>query len=287
VASVNSSQLPKYRRRYLDFAAALQSSRLMALAGEAALRDFPKRLPATTRKRITAHIRRFATALQIATADGPKTIHVQEGGPLADATLQLFVAQALSGKKLSELGFADRLRAQQLVMSLAHLDGFLADSVRLICVVEPNTLRRSKTLSWEHIIGSGSWEALMTLLVEDQAYEFGWRSIREKVKWLEKEHGLQLRIPDEDLAIVDDLEQVRHLIIHNGGRVSAEFVRRTQTKRRIGARVPVTSRQLSRGIVALGMIGSDVFVAVAEKYLGAIGPVCGVWQRADRTARPS
>lgn len=283
-----------YRSRYFDFLRAVQSTRAISLVASEALKDFPAGLPAKSRKNVVAFMRDVGGALtsvleqkknapdEIAGGvEARKTVTVKQRGTLATVAVQLFMTQTLSGRNPRDLDFPYRLRAQELVMLLAHFDAFMSDSLRAICLREPNTLKRSKTLAWEDIIRSGSWEALMRRLVDDHVYAFGWGSAREKLTALERECGLKIEANEPDLVKIDEAEQIRHLVVHNNCRVSHEYIRRTRrTTPRIGKSVQIPPRLVEETASAVTVVASSIFTATAAKFFGADPTtLTGVWRR--------
>ena len=289
--SVVQGQFRGYRIRYFDLIASINGTRAISLVASEVLKDFPARLPAKSRALVLALVNDVSNALlgavqqlkDNAIAEGQRAepaVHIRGRGPLARATLQLMMAQSLSGRNVRDFNFSYRLRAQELVMLLAHFDAFMADSLRAICVREPNTLKRSSTLTWTEIMQCGSWDQLVTHLVEQQAYSFGWSSARQKIATLEKEFGLTICADNADLGILEASEQARHLVVHNNCRVNEEYNRRTDKNLKIGSLVRISRPFVDRSALAISMVAGDTFRAIARKFFAADdSTLTGVWQR--------
>jgi len=201
-------------------------------------------------------------------------------GALAGATLHLSIAQFMLGRKPRKFDFARRLRAQELVMLLAHFDAFMADSVRAICKGAPDTLKRSKTLTWEGILQCESWDNLVAHLIEEMAFSFGWNSARQKIEALQKEFGVVVSANEKDLVTLETAEQFRHLLVHNDGRVSREYNKRARKALRIGTPIDISRRFIDEVTSAVSMVASDTFIAVATKFFSADpASLTGIWRR--------
>src|SRR5215475_721560 len=76
-------------------------------------------------------------------------------------------------------------------------------------------------------------------------------------------------------------EQVRHVIVHNGGHVSAEYLRRTRrTDLALGSVVPLDDETLERISIVAGGICGEVFIDIATSFFGASdAELSGVWRR--------
>jgi hypothetical protein len=179
------------------------------------------------------------------------------------------IVHVVGGSTEGHPDFARLLLTHELTMTLALVEAFLGDSLRAMCRREPRILRRSKQITWEEVVDAGNWDFLLARLVEAFAYDFGWKSLRDKVVWLGKEHGLKLVLAEPELAAMDGAEQTRHLIVHNGGRASAEYLERTgRTDVAVGTLVPIDSGFVEAfHDVALYLCG-EVYAAIAMGFFG-------------------
>src|SRR5436305_4535929 len=148
----SASQIQAYRVRYFDFIASVSGTRAISLAAGEVLKKFPHGLPARSRSSVLTLVKDVAGALaKVTQVEHPaeiagrsrddEGISIRHRGPLADVALQLLMARALSGRDLDKFDFAYHLRAQELVMLLAHFDAFMGDSLRAICMREPSALK--------------------------------------------------------------------------------------------------------------------------------------------------
>jgi glucose-6-phosphate isomerase len=153
-------------------------------------------------------------------------------------------------------------------MVLAHVDGFMADVLRTVCRTCPHVLRRGdKKLTWHSIIASGSWDALVEQLVEDYTLSHGMKSVPKRLDALKGELGVDVALAPEARETLLEAEQVRHIFIHNGGRVSAEFLKRTsRTDLSIGQYFPLTLDYLDKAHGAAMQLVDGLFRAISSKY---------------------
>jgi hypothetical protein len=274
----------EYRRRYLAFQAALGQTRIVALGAALALDDFPERLPGNLPKELKAVLVEFGQALleaAEAAAAGREGVAVNvrldalstEHRPLGKNVIQTittyWLSQTASGlERPPKPDFRSIILAQELTMHLAHLDGFLADSLRAMCVARPELLCRDKKISWEDVVKAGSYDTLLSHLVEDYVYEFGWRSVRNKVSFFQTVHGLIIPTQPETLGALEQAEAVRHLVVHNAGRVSREYLKRSGRRDvQLGEFVSIHADFTESVAVSLEGLAADVFNSVTAKYL--------------------
>lgn len=251
-----------YFQRYQELVAAIHSTQAISLVAGESLRDFPSRLPKKSREAIADFFSFLSSEIEQAAAGKKRdasAAKAQKKMPanrtrLVTAAFRVLLARFLLPKKPAAgagsgrlgINFANQLRAQEVVMQLAHLDAFMADSVRAVCRAEPRLLIRSKTMTWEDIVGCESWEGVTTHMIETSAYTYGWNSIRKKTELLSSEFGVVVKASDKDIQALEDAEQLRHIVVHNGGRISKEFNKRTRSNARIGAPAPIPQQLVDR-----------------------------------------
>ncbi len=275
----------QYRQRYLDFQTALGQTRIVAFGAVIALDDFPMNLPGSFPRDLQNALSHFGKtvleAVETARARGESLTvdlsldtlpaeHRSIGESIVHMLMSYWLGRSEAGdQNPPKPDFRSIIYAQELVMHLAHLDGFLADSLRAMCVARPELLCREKKISWEEVVQAGSYESLLGLLVEEYVYEFGWQSARERVGKLESVHGLVIPTASSVLDAIDEAEQVRHLVVHNASRVSREYIRRAgKSDVQIGTPVSIQASLVAKVAASVQELAEDVFVAVAAKYFG-------------------
>ncbi|MGE0453363.1 MAG: hypothetical protein AB7O37_00705 [Vicinamibacteria bacterium] len=192
------------------------------------------------------------------------------------ATIRLFLAGNhlglnRSGKSRPTFGHLGYLiRAQEVVMLFANFEAFVGDTVRTIARARPEVLKRAKRqVSWERVLASGSWEALMGHLVEQHVHNFDWKSLRKKFEAFDREYGLVVTVPEHEVETLEALAAIRNLVVHNDCRISPEYRIATKCHQAVGRPVPIGAQFVDKAALAIAVVGSDIFEAVATKFLGA------------------
>lgn len=110
-------------------------------------------------------------------------------------------------------------------------------------------------------------EELRAMMADDYAFQIGVKgNLKEKVQALGK-HGIEPGIPTQDLDILTEAEQIRHLILHNGGKVSTEFLRRTKrTDVKLGEDLPLPIEYTLPCFGAGTNLVAAIYTATALKY---------------------
>nr|MBI3612781.1 hypothetical protein [Nitrospirota bacterium] len=90
--------------------------------------------------------------------------------------------------------------------------------------------------------------------------------IREKVRNGEFEFA-DVAVPPEDLDDIEKAEQLRHLFVHSGGRVSQQYLDRTnRTDVQLGEAIVVNEDYLLNVRNKVALLCSDVFMTISKKF---------------------
>jgi hypothetical protein len=173
----------------------------------------------------------------------------------------------LNMNKGENIDFERLFFSQELVMMLAHLEAFLSDSLRVICRVKPEILKSSKKIDRSKIIDFGNWDEIMEFLIEDYVYDFGWETFKNKIKFLNDNIGLSIEISDTEISIFEDAENIRNIIVHNGGRISQEYINRTKKyDMNVGDLIPITSEFIEEVANEILLLGWEIFALISKKF---------------------
>lgn len=274
-----------YKATYHDSMMGLKQTEFQTLITREVLREFPGNLPEHLKETlINSLVEIGKTAL--------KGAHVAEEGKegsfsiptsknendqrLLDLTtfftLRLWTLEKGKTKETKEViqqGFERIISSQTLVMVFAHIDAFLADTVRTICFIHPEILRNEKKIDWATAIAFENKEQLLEYLRESFVLEFGSPNLSKRIEYLSKNLGVEIDRTKIDLELLDIAENTRHIIIHNGGKVSQEFLKRTKrTDVKTGDFIPIDFAYADLITKSSHHLITEVFGAVARKFFG-------------------
>jgi hypothetical protein len=267
-----------YRLRYIDAKKAISQSRITSLAANEALKDFPKNVSPNQHKEVKEW---FTNIIEIVERTDQESLgsrnhqltsnkiesyrHVEN---INDCVFHLLVLHALGGKGVEHLEFGSLLIAQELVILLAHVDAFLSDSIRAMCKAKPNILISDKKISWGDVIKAGNWDDLLSYLTEEYSYILGWKSISEWINYISERHGIKISLP-EPIQRLSEAEQLRHIIIHNGGRVSQEYLNKTEkTDVELGEVITISQDYNKQVAEDALLLLSNIYFSVSKKIFG-------------------
>lgn len=294
------SLFPEYKGVYLAFLRALSHTQLVNAIATHSLTAFPTRLPSELKDAVASLFNWMGNAMLSAIDEDPPNDGRADLEPtlaepslssdpealrFAECAIELMLAEYRPGAS----GDADVqavARHQAVAMMFAHLDAFFGDSVRIICRVRPEVLRNNKQITWTTVLDFDRIDRLVEHIIEQYVYEFGWKTVDDRIRTLINRFGLELDVPDADLAHVRTLEQKRHLIIHNGGVVTSKYTRESgDCSTPVGQVLAVSAEDVQLLYDAVKMIGSDLCAEVARKLLGAEDiDLTQIWRRKSRSA---
>jgi hypothetical protein len=158
-------------------------------------------------------------------------------------------------------------RYQAVVTTFSYFDAFLSDTVYLRLLSDPRTLRRSKkTLTWAAAMEFDTVDELREHLCQQFVYEFGWGSLKQKLETLSKDLALVLQVTPKQLDFLHVWEQRRHLIVHNGGKVTPRYIGESgDESRAVGARIDVTAEDLELLLATIGELADEVYREMSAK----------------------
>jgi len=120
-------------------------------------------------------------------------------------------------------------------------------------------------IEWETIVSVGNYEELINHLADRLAFESG-HSVTEKTSTLKNEFALDIKVPNEINLILERGELLRNLVAHNGGRVSVEYKRKSNTDLTLGESVFIADDFVEKVFNAAFYLAKDVFGSIAKKY---------------------
>lgn len=280
-----------YQQHAYNFQASLYQSLLIYSSSRRLLKNFPNELPPEYQRFLNQFAESFSIAIKDITEllkDGkvsPSQEYKLYGrgkdgkykgialvfedpddyGKMVTATIDMLRPLNELGVLIQDIDFTNLSNGQQLITIFAFLESFISDSIRSICKQTPDILRRKKLIEWETIVSAGNYEDLISHLADKLAFESG-HSVTEKIATLKKEFVLDIKVPDEINSILEQGELLRNLVAHNGGRVSIEYKRKSNTNLRLGESVFIADDFVEKVFNGAFYLAKEVFGSVAKKY---------------------
>lgn len=275
-----------YKATYYDSLLGLQQIEIQSVINREVLKDFPANLPTHFQDALSRGLTDIAEGVKKASDMAEKgetgsfsidTEGSESGKKLINTTFYAYISAMGSkngnGKAIKGViqeGFERSISSQTIIMLFAHVDAFLADTARVICLVHPEILKNEKKIDWATAIAFENKEQLMEYLRERFVLEFGSPNITKRIKYLSKDLNIKINYSNLNLELLDEAENARHIIIHNGGKVSQEYLERTKrTDLSIGEFLPTGFDYADSVAKASHKLINEVFQSVSEKFFDA------------------
>ncbi len=86
---------------------------------------------------------------------------------------------------------------------------------------------------------------------------------------MKRKLDIDIKCPENELKQLREAELIRHLFVHNGGKIDYKFLEETgRTDLQIGDLAPISRDYLDRIEDIALMLVDDIFVKVSEKFFG-------------------
>lgn len=277
--------LETFRGQYRSFCQSLSQTQLLAIISTHSLGDFPGGLPPELGKPLKAALTELEDKFNQAAAVWKETPGIdqkidldlsQENESAFNAFVLLAVKWLLSSdlinstRTIDNAGSLFRATAchQAVAMLYAHLDGFLNDAARAICLSEPTVLKSKRQATWEKLLDFRSIDELRRHLVSEYVDSFSRKGVLTRLDLFQSKLGLKLDIPEENDSLLRLYEKRRHLIIHNAGVATSNYISESEDpKAAAGELVLIEEEDVRELAEIVQMTGSKVFRAIVNKFL--------------------
>lgn len=129
---------------------------------------------------------------------------------------------------LNRINYERLFLSQQLIMYFAHLDAVLMDFFRQICLISPSILKRNKKISFKDVIDNQ--ENIINVLLDKFALEFNYKTLEEKINLFKEDIKIDFEIEDSGISFLNKAEQIRHIFVHNAGKMDMKFLEKIDIK---------------------------------------------------------
>jgi|GEM_PF-3876714 len=285
----------QYQSKYRQFLISIHQAQITTLAAGAALEGFPRNLPEPISTGLFDAMRTVAVLLEqaIAKRNDQEKVRIQikadlpdETSPVLSPMLNMYALLLKEGQSPDSVDFESALYRQQLVMVIAHAEAFLGDSVRCVCLAKPRLLESDqKQISWSAALAFPDRQTLVAGLIDNfVGTMMQSKDVAGLLAQLRKTIGLEVLVDSKQLEQFALAEQVRHIIVHNGGRIDRRFCEKTGLRGPIGELFQVDKSFVEAASTAALTIAQSLFISVSQKFLSIADPVAGIGWKIETSA---
>lgn len=264
-----------YQRTFFNFIKSMNQTKIVSFIAQETLSDFPVNVPRKFTAKTFENLKIFndyAKNFDIDYSSSSEKARNVISFPIKkdDITSPIFLvylANVFLDEDNEKIDYEQLCKYQELVMYYFHFDTFLGDSIRAICYQNPNVLKSSKNMSWEKIIEHGTFEKILSDIIDKSVYDFGWDSILKRIQYFNKEYKLDILIKEED--IMKKIEIMRNIIAHNGGKINKDNINLFEKHEISDDNYIIINEDFLTNILReFPFIGGDIFLKISEKFYG-------------------
>ena len=273
-----------YKSKHRQFLISMYQSDITLIAAGAALESFPKNLPESIKGDLASDLLAVGNAIRKlfdktgGLRKSKKVASIELGSKPNAAFYPMFnllAVSAIEGQDTTKIDFQTALFRQHLVMIVAHVEAYLGDCVRAICLAEPRVLQSEhKQITWADALLCQDRSSLIATLADQFVNSVLLdKDIAGLLAHLKKLFKLEVVVEREHIKRLSIAEQVRHIIVHNGGRVDQKFKNKTGLNLTIGEPFIVDESFVANAANSAVMVAQAVFKAVGVKFFKVADPL--------------
>ncbi len=155
-----------------------------------------------------------------------------------------------------------------LCRAVESFQHYLSQILARVFVERPETLRTSEQVTVREVLECVDMADFVAQRTEKKVNELAYRGLAQLFEHLNKELGLSFDTSSDLFRTVRELIEVRNIVVHNGGRVNAVFLERTQRNDlEKGALFPLTFEYVLDGFDSI----PELAKAVDDAFTGHFG----------------
>lgn len=284
--------------RYTDFVSLINDVRILSKLSYQIFDKYPKNIPKEIYKPIEDDLSFFAKNLKLYNAkqtlsykeikEKNTPVEYQPKTNLSGIFLESSVAKGIGDLFTKEIPvtiavkspiklysyFKKIILEEEFLSYFALFEAYLNSIISIILKKYPKKLNpteiknESKMIRWDEILQFDNYSDLVDLLVEKYIYSFGYKSIKDRLAILrKKEFGLDTQIGKDVEKSLDEIQEIRNCIIHNGGRLtrkSINILRKNNLK--VGGLIVIKSNLNNDVFNIFKAIAFSLFKQTVTKY---------------------
>ncbi|HET8955175.1 MAG TPA: hypothetical protein VFN18_05905 [Solirubrobacterales bacterium] len=162
------------------------------------------------------------------------------------------------------------LRSSLLTMAVSAFEALVGNLAARHFELRPKTLGKEPKFSLEKLSEFDSVEEILDSAIAFRVFQLLQERLADWVKWFDSDSGLGIKL--KNLAIdyqrLEELIQRRHIIVHNGGVVSSQYLERVHfdsAPPQLGEALPIDEPYLRDALEQLDAVGSLLGIGVWSK----------------------
>ncbi|MUH35384.1 hypothetical protein D9O36_05995 [Zobellia amurskyensis] len=243
------------------FNSAISKTYLVGTISDQIFEDFPSKLPIEIRDNWREKMK-----LLLADVNSPKK---SENYNFKDYGFFLSLIHTIpSGGEQSD--FEQVILRKDLISYVAYLEALFQDVNRIIYKENPNYISGEKQISWNDILDKENYQEIVDFVIEKQLEKSGYDKLSKQIERLNNEPYLfKILIKKEKIKELELLVATRNLIIHNGNKITAEYLALCDNSTlNIGDKLMLSRDNLNDVHILIQKIAYETYASVGHKLFG-------------------
>ncbi|WP_153800115.1 hypothetical protein [Foetidibacter luteolus] len=169
-----------------------------------------------------------------------------------------------------ETDFQQVILRQDLINYLAHLEAVMQDIQRFIFTNKPELLPEEKEVKWKEISDKKSVTEILDFIINKQLEKSGYDKLTYQIERLNNKPFLfKISIKKKELEKLDLLIAIRNLILHNGNRISNDYLTLNPTSSfKVGEQLVLTRDEINEAHVLIQRVAYESYASVGNILFG-------------------
>lgn len=243
------------RQTFHQFAKAISKIHLLGAINDEVFLDFPDNLPDSVQKKWREKTKK------IIFSDGvSQELDFNDYGFL---TSLLNVLNAEDKKS----GFQQVILRQDLINYLAHLEALMQDVFRYIFKNRPDLLPEDKEVKWKDISSKTSIDEILEFVIDKHLEKSGYDKLSHQIEKLNNKPFLfSISIKKEKLVKLESLIAVRNLILHNGNKITGDYLKlNPNSESQLNDNLILSREELNEAYLLIESIAYETYASIGLK----------------------
>jgi hypothetical protein len=160
------------------------------------------------------------------------------------------------------------MRRMALVYLIALYDALLCDLLKVVFRRNPKMLKSGeRTMTYEEILSFETTDGLVSRIVDQEVYKFGFLSLSDQAMYVHKRLKLQLTHSSTELSELIEFREVRNLLVHANGVVNEKYIKTVKGSAYVvGDVVEIDGEYLRRAFTRFSDAAENFCEALIEKF---------------------
>lgn len=183
-----------------------------------------------------------------------------------ESTFYMSASKNLQEIRSGLIGFQRTHFIQEFLVYYTLLEAYIRDILRIILEIKPDILiskdDKNQVFTISEVVENR--DRILDWIIEKRVYS--WKSFLGYMNYLTRKAGYKFQITKDMKQLLEEIEQIRHCIVHNGGRVSKDFIQVSRLTDKEGDPLPLGKELTKQVYNFIRQLAFMVYTQTAIKF---------------------